>query len=330
MGIEEAKITRFLLDRGAGTVPHPGGTLYEHVVRVAGLLADWAAGDDLEAAGLCHACYETDGFGPALLDLADRSVLRGLIGERAEALVYLYGSCDRDAVYPLLGRSGPVRFRDRFTGRTRSVAEGETRAFVELTAANELDVLRHRADTARQGPNLLWLFAGARSQLSDEAWDAWSRLPPHDPPALRPGPAMNAGSEHPVAVTDLDHLVLTVTDLDRTVDFYERVLGMRPVTFGNGRRALKFGRRKLNLHAAGHEFEPRAARPAPGSADLCFLTTVPPGAVISHLEIQHVAVESGPVTRAGAHGAIRSVYVRDPDGNLIEIASYPAESSQES
>jgi len=88
----------FLREHGADRMPHPGGTLYQHLVRVAGLLADWGADQDLQAAGLCHACYGTDGFPPSLLRPDEREILAGLIGERAEALVYLYGSCDRAAV----------------------------------------------------------------------------------------------------------------------------------------------------------------------------------------------------------------------------------------
>lgn len=123
------------------------------------------------------------------------------------------------------------------------------------------------------------------------------------------------------AIQSLDHLVLTVADPDATCAFYARVLGMEPVTFGEGRRALAFGSRKINLHRAGAEFEPKAARPVPGSGDLCFLTATPLDAVIRHLEAEGVAVEEGPVARTGATGPLRSVYIRDPDGNLLEIAN---------
>src|SRR5439155_15736430 len=98
----------FLRERGADRMPHPGGTLYQHVVRVAGLLAEWGADTDLQLAGLCHACYGTDGFAPALLRPDERPVLADLIGGRAEALVDLYGSCDRAAVYPRRGPAGAV------------------------------------------------------------------------------------------------------------------------------------------------------------------------------------------------------------------------------
>jgi len=122
-------------------------------------------------------------------------------------------------------------------------------------------------------------------------------------------------------IDHLDHLVLTVADLDVTTDFYTRVLGMQPVTFGEGRKALAFGRQKINLHQAGREFEPKAERPTPGSADLCFIVATPLEAVIAHLEQQGVAILEGPVQRTGAIGPIRSVYLRDPDLNLIELSN---------
>src|SRR5207244_436328 len=129
--------------RGAERLVHPGGSLYEHLCRVSTLLSDWGAGGVLQAVGLCHACYGTDGFDHALVDVADRQTLVELIGPKAEALVYLYCSCDRAAVYPLLGGRGPVAFRDRFTGRTYTPSERHVRAFVEVMAANELDALAH-------------------------------------------------------------------------------------------------------------------------------------------------------------------------------------------
>ncbi|WP_428306817.1 VOC family protein [Lacipirellula sp.] len=122
-------------------------------------------------------------------------------------------------------------------------------------------------------------------------------------------------------ISSLDHLVLTVVDIEATLAFYATALGMTAVTFGEGRRALAFGAQKINLHEAGREFEPKAARPTPGSADLCFLTDVPLPEVIAHLSACGVAVVEGPVARTGAMGPICSVYVRDPDGNLVEIAN---------
>ena len=125
----------------------------------------------------------------------------------------------------------------------------------------------------------------------------------------------------PLEIDSLDHLVLTVADVGRTVDFYERVLGMRPVTFGDGRRALVFGRQKLNLHQAGREFEPKARAPVAGSADFCLLTRVPLSEVAAHLEGCGVPIEEGPVRRTGARADLESLYLRDPDGNLVEVAN---------
>jgi len=122
-------------------------------------------------------------------------------------------------------------------------------------------------------------------------------------------------------IEGLDHLVLTVTDVGRTSDFYERVLGMEPIVFAEGRHALGFGAQKINLHEAAREFEPKAATPTPGSADLCFLTNVPVAEVIEHLESSGVEDVEGPVRRKGATGPITSVYFRDPDGNLIEVSN---------
>ena len=122
-------------------------------------------------------------------------------------------------------------------------------------------------------------------------------------------------------IQSLDHLVLTVVDPQATCAFYTRVLGMEAVSFGEGRRALVFGDQKINLHRAGAEFEPKAARPTPGSGDLCFIAVTPLEDIVRHLADEGVAVEEGPVARTGATGPIRSVYIRDPDGNLIEIAN---------
>jgi catechol 2,3-dioxygenase-like lactoylglutathione lyase family enzyme len=120
----------------------------------------------------------------------------------------------------------------------------------------------------------------------------------------------------------LDHLVLTVRDLAATCDFYSKVLGMQVVTFGEGRKALTFGQQKFNLHEAGREFEPKAAAPTPGSADLCLIAEGPLSEVIDHLRACGVPVLEGPVKRTGAVGPITSVYFRDPDQNLIEVSTY--------
>ena len=119
----------------------------------------------------------------------------------------------------------------------------------------------------------------------------------------------------------LDHLVLTVRDIDAAAAFYSKVLGMEVVTFDDGRKALSFGDQKINLHQQGHEFEPKAHRPVPGSADLCFLTSVPMAEVLNHLAQCGVAVIEGPVRRTGARGPIISLYFRDPDMNLIEVSN---------
>jgi catechol 2,3-dioxygenase-like lactoylglutathione lyase family enzyme len=124
-----------------------------------------------------------------------------------------------------------------------------------------------------------------------------------------------------VHIDRLDHLVLTVADLDVTTSFYTRVLGMTATTFADGRRAVAFGRGKINLHQAGHEYEPKAAAAAPGTADLCFITEQPLSTVIEELRAAAVPIEEGPVERTGAAGRLLSVYLRDPDQNLIEISN---------
>ena len=122
-------------------------------------------------------------------------------------------------------------------------------------------------------------------------------------------------------VEQLDHIVLTVANIHATTDFYSEVLGMDIVTF-EGRTALRFGDQKINLHQRGHEFQPRAAQPTPGSADLCFVTLTPMEEVVSYLTDLKVHVEVGPVERTGAVGKLVSIYIRDPDKNLIEISNY--------
>ena len=119
----------------------------------------------------------------------------------------------------------------------------------------------------------------------------------------------------------IDHFVLTVRDPEASCAFYSRVLGMHPVTFAGGRKALAFGNQKINLHQAGREFEPKAERPVPGSADFCLITSVPLAEVIAHLETCGVAIIEGPVAKTGATGPLRSVYFRDPDLNLVEVSN---------
>ena len=129
-------------------------------------------------------------------------------------------------------------------------------------------------------------------------------------------------------VDRLDHLVLTVANIEASCEFYQRVLGMNAVTFGDGRKALAFGRQKINLHLAGREFEPHAERPVPGSADLCFITLAPLDAAMAHVRAQGVEIIFGPVDRTGATGPMRSFYFRDPDANLIEVSNYVGATDQ--
>lgn len=125
-----------------------------------------------------------------------------------------------------------------------------------------------------------------------------------------------------ISIDRLDHLVLTVADIATTCDFYHRVLGFGVVTFGEGRKALTFGCQKINLHQTGREFEPKAQCPQPGSADLCLIAATPLDEVVAELGRLGVPITEGPVVRTGATGPILSVYLRDPDGNLIEISNY--------
>ena len=120
----------------------------------------------------------------------------------------------------------------------------------------------------------------------------------------------------------IDHLVLTVADVDHSVEFYQRVMGMTRIEFGAGRVALCFGQQKINLHQSGGEFEPKAGKVQPGSADLCFIIDDPLEQAITELQAQGVDIIDGPVKRTGASGEIVSAYFRDPDLNLIEISNY--------
>ena len=124
-------------------------------------------------------------------------------------------------------------------------------------------------------------------------------------------------------IDHLDHLVLTVANIEATVAFYTSALGMELVMF-EGRKALRFGEQKINLHQTGKEFEPKAAHPTPGSGDLCFITKTPLEDVIAHLNETDTHIELGPVERTGAVGTMQSIYMRDPDFNLIEISNYMA------
>jgi catechol 2,3-dioxygenase-like lactoylglutathione lyase family enzyme len=120
----------------------------------------------------------------------------------------------------------------------------------------------------------------------------------------------------------IDHVVFTVEDVDATCAFYSKVLGMEIITFDTGRKALHFGPSQINLHQHGNEFEPKAIRPAPGTQDICLVVSTPMAGVVDQLRSAGVEIIAGPVPRTGARGAMESVYLRDPDGNLVEIARY--------
>ena len=124
-----------------------------------------------------------------------------------------------------------------------------------------------------------------------------------------------------MSVTGLDHLVLTVADIEATCEFYVKALGMQRDLFAGGRTALKFGSQKINLHEAGNEFEPKAVHPTPGSGDLCFIVPNLEAAKL-RLDAEGVEIIEGPVPRTGAMGNLLSIYCRDPDGNLIELSQY--------
>ena len=122
-------------------------------------------------------------------------------------------------------------------------------------------------------------------------------------------------------ISHLDHLVLTVSNIESTCHFYQTVLGFEVITFKGDRKALKFGNQKINLHQQGNGFEPKALQPTPGSADLCFISDTPISEVVAHLNQLNIQIEEGPVERTGAMHPILSVYIRDPDQNLIEISN---------
>ena len=122
-------------------------------------------------------------------------------------------------------------------------------------------------------------------------------------------------------ITSIDHFVLTCADVDATIDFYVRVLGMTAESFGAGRRALSFGNQKINLHQAGAEFEPKARVATPGSGDFCLLSDLPVAEIARHLAAEGVEVIEGPVAKTGATGPLLSIYFRDPDGNLVEVSN---------
>src|SRR5262245_37323494 len=173
----------FLVAHGAERIAHPGGTLFAHLRRTAAVLGEWGASEPLVLAGLCHAAYGTDGFATSLIGIDERAQLVSLIGADAEATVYFYAACDRAHVYPLLGRDDRPLFRDRFTGEAHEVDSARLRDFVDLTVANELDVLSHSAEMlARHGAALAELFDRCRpiaSAPATAAADVFFQRNPH-------------------------------------------------------------------------------------------------------------------------------------------------------
>jgi hypothetical protein len=166
---EMEPVIQLLTECGAEGIEHPGGYLLSHLKRVSALLDGWGARPALRAAGLGHAFYGTDGFPTALVDVADRGKVRQVLGEEAEGIVYRYAACDRGFSYAGLSNGGP--FRDRFTGETGVLTAGQRRDFVELTVANELDLLIVNAQLrARYGEALDRLFTRCREHMSDQAW----------------------------------------------------------------------------------------------------------------------------------------------------------------
>lgn len=164
------RVETVLRDRGAEDIDHPGGNLFDHVRRVARLLHAWGADDEVQLTGMSHACYGTDGFASPLLGLEERAFLAEIIGDRTERCVYLYACCDRRVVYPNLTYPGLLLFKDRFTGSSFEVEERDAQVFVELTAANELDLVMENPRVASQwGPRLFNLLAGAKDRLSESA-----------------------------------------------------------------------------------------------------------------------------------------------------------------
>ncbi len=155
---------------GAGAIPHPGGMLLDHLQRTAQLLNEWDASEEVVLAGLCHAVYGTDGFDHPLVDLSCRADVAGVVGPDAEAVVYRYASCDRRFTFPHLGRD-PVKFRDRFTGEVDAVEPTQLQEFMELTFANELDVVRHSPGFATgEWPLIARVFSRCRDLVSGAAW----------------------------------------------------------------------------------------------------------------------------------------------------------------
>jgi len=183
----------WLRERGADAVPHAGGSLYDHLGRVHDRLAALGLDDDVRLAGLTHAVYGTDGFAVSLLDVADRAVLRTLVGARAELLVYRYGGCDRGHTWRALAGTGVIR--SRFTGAAQSPRPDELRAFVDLSIVNELDVAEHdRRIAAEHGDYFRDIFAGWAALASPSVIADAERVLGYQVPANRARHGRPSGS----------------------------------------------------------------------------------------------------------------------------------------
>ena len=174
---DPAAAIAFVTAHGAGAIEHPGGNLLDHVVRTGHLLASWGARPALVLAGICHACYGTDGFARALIDRSQRAALIAAIGAEAESIVYLYASCDRAPLYAQLGVAQSPRLRDRFEDRLVTPAPEALRDFVELTFANELDLARVSSSFVHEhGAEIGALFARCRPMVSAAAFAAYVEI----------------------------------------------------------------------------------------------------------------------------------------------------------
>ena len=175
-GPDRAAADAFIVDHGAASIEHPGGTLLAHLRRTADALERWGAPDALVLAGLCHAAYGTDGFAPTLIDHTERATLVATIGSAAEAIVYRYASCDRAHFSGQLGTADPPAHRDRFTGTVATLTAHELHQFCELTFANELDLLAFPAFFALHGEAIAVEFATWQPLVSSGAWRAFTAL----------------------------------------------------------------------------------------------------------------------------------------------------------
>lgn len=174
---EHERIVAFLKSRGAAGISHLDGNLFDHMNGTAQLLRDWGNPDPICHAGLCHTVYGTFGFPTTLLELSERDVLVDLVGPEAEQLVYFYASCDRDYVYPRIGRAGPIEFRDRFTGELFLPEPKRLAALMEITFANELELAHGRTERAKVIADIFTdLFQRSRPLVSPAAFAYFTRL----------------------------------------------------------------------------------------------------------------------------------------------------------